>query len=95
MFESRPYVVTIRTTQRRTFLVDARTVEDAEDVAVAYLEDGEPGTVEAESFHIEDSYAVEAPEEIDDSPAVKSARLMNLAELDGDETFEATTEVFS
>lgn len=53
--EYRPFRVILTTTQQITYVVDARTPEQAEDAAEEMFNDGEqPHTVEATSTIIED-----------------------------------------
>lgn len=61
--ELKPYVVIATITREVEFRVDARTSEEAEGVAEAYFEDGEPEAFQTITQSIEISEAF--PEEVD------------------------------
>ncbi len=57
--EVRPFAVTATITRQVSFVVDARTSEEAESICEEWIEDGESGTTNSSETVIEDSYPVE------------------------------------
>lgn len=58
----RPFNVTAIVTREVSFLVDARTPEEAQSIVEEWIEDGETGTVNATEIDFEDTYAADGAE---------------------------------
>ena len=66
MNDYRPFVVVLSVTKRLQYVVEARTSEQAEDIAEEYLLDGEEGILlDAPVVEIEEAYASDKADEED------------------------------
>jgi hypothetical protein len=70
--EYRPFSVTAVVTREVSFLVDARTSEEAQSIVEEWIEDGETGTVNATEVEIEDCYPADGIETDSERPLNRS-----------------------
>lgn len=59
MTEPRPYKVACRVILDSEFLVDATSEEDAQDVVMSYVQDGEYGTITDTDIAVEEVFPVD------------------------------------